>query len=156
LDICIYVNGGRVFYGHADKHKLLKFPFPQQTFRGSQLYPVVDTLSYTPVSYTASGYRQVLLQQDLQNIGKVVFSLGVFVPQGRQRPEQGGRLKKINAGVYLANLSLAGGSVTFLDNPGQTAIGAAHNPAVALRPGHTGRKDGSGGIALPVNSLQRI
>ena len=128
------VGGGRIDQGDTVAHVPLVDPLAHHPPRLGQLDPVVDAHRLLRVCRRQCRHLFPGSPGSGDHVGQVVFPLGVVVGQAGQQGEDPRRGKYVDAGIDLADGTLAWGGILLLDNALDTVI-AADDPPVAVRVG---------------------
>ncbi len=118
---------------HAAAHPALVDPVAQLGLGHGQLGPVVDPGRLHGVGQDERAHRVAGAGQHGDGVGQVVLALGVGRAEPAQRRRQDAAPEAVDGRVDLVDRLLLVGGVGLLDDPGDVAVLAVHDPAVAGR-----------------------
>ena len=131
LQISTDIQAGGIEQGDAGAHQRFRADPLIDPFQARQLHPVVDAVHFPGVAGLLGNHLHARVHGHGDQVGEVVFALGVAVGESRQAVVQEAAGAGENAGIDFADRFFVVAGVFLLHHPPYLAVAVANHTAVA-------------------------
>ncbi len=149
--VLLHIGVFRVDDGDAGCHQFFGFAEAENLVGLGELDAGIDAHGFVGIVSRHGDNLEARFDHDFKNVGQVIFALGVFVVDLRQRIHQRAGLENIGARIDFMNRQLLRRAVFLFHNGSHMPFGVAKHAAVAERIVQDGGEYGGCGAFLLTN-----